>query len=810
MGLAREGSARTEQTSVDSGNIGQRVWRYIRQQNSADPARLRAKAVIDCTRDYTYAQMFAEWERYARVFTGLGITGKNGSRVAIGGTISAEPLFAFYGLNMTGAEVSMFSYPDFLPGGQWKTMLEKEKITDLILSDIMISPERWPEFQRVREELGLRNVLLLHSRLGGPCVGPAEIAYNEYNYHALKNLDSTTFMSALFPVFADTEIALAPDDPDHIAFITHTSGTTKGTRKPLPFTERAINIVTTNLTKASVLKTFNNNQKRIAPSFDFSSFLCMGGVVNASLASGDTVVLTFFGFMHPKFYRAVKYHRLSVFFTSGFMFDSWMKQDDFDADFSSLKVLSCGGSYLSPEKLRKYEDFARKHGYRGAVSRGYGMSETGGAQLTVPLGCHDDILGYPHPEENFLVFDEGDGRFHTAGEGERTGILYIHSDSMCLNTLDGETLFEYTVIDGRNFICTNDEVRVNPDGSFSYAGRADRYFANNMGVSFNPGLVEKLLSRQPGIEKCAVVPVLDKRIHDTVPILYVIPEAAGGAGVESVRRALVKIYIEDGLLAECCLPAQFVIVDRIPCNANGKIDVYRITRDRLKGEAYNIVPVKTEGSVSDLSLDLSEQLDSNTGGTLPEGMGSGSALGIYELFNPAPPSKGAAGEDRPLPFNDWWKGADSTRRFSDMSNMFSFFDNQQNLFMNMMNMMNGNDRTPGEDAAMPMAAFMQQAFKMQMQFMQSMCMMPLCMMQTMSTMLGKFPGDAAPEKAAPEKAATGQAGGFKIGDMEIPPEILGTLLSMDMSPENLEKLQKLLDFVFELMPQSKKATETEE
>ena len=140
-----------------------------------------------------------------------------------------------------------------------------------------------------------------------------------------------------------------------------------------------------------------------------------------------------------------------------------------------------------------------------------------------------------------------------------------------------------------------------------------------------------------------------------------------------------------------------------------------------------------------------------------------------------------------------------------MSNMFSFFDNQQNPFINMMNMMNGNDRTPGEDAAMPMAAFMQQAFKMQMQFMQSMCMMPLCMMQTMSTMLGKFPGDAAPEKAA-----TGQAGGFKIGDMEIPPEILGTLLSMDMSPENLEKLQKLLDFVFELMPQSKKATETEE
>ena len=74
--------------------------------------------MIDCTREYTYAQMFTEWERYARVFSALGITGENKSRVAIGGTISAEPLFAFYALNMTGAEVSMFSYPDFLSGGQ--------------------------------------------------------------------------------------------------------------------------------------------------------------------------------------------------------------------------------------------------------------------------------------------------------------------------------------------------------------------------------------------------------------------------------------------------------------------------------------------------------------------------------------------------------------------------------------------------------------------------------------------------------------------------------------------------------------------
>ena len=87
----------------------QSIWSYIRQRRSADPSFPEKTAVIDCTREYSYAQMFEEWERYARVFSALGMTEANASRVGIAGTISAEPLFAFYGLNMTGAEVSMFS-----------------------------------------------------------------------------------------------------------------------------------------------------------------------------------------------------------------------------------------------------------------------------------------------------------------------------------------------------------------------------------------------------------------------------------------------------------------------------------------------------------------------------------------------------------------------------------------------------------------------------------------------------------------------------------------------------------------------------
>lgn len=794
MTLSDQASKQLAERFADGSINEQGVWSYLREANSSSAERLQATAIIDCTREYTFAQMFAEWERYARVFGALGMTGEEGSRVAIGGTISAEPLFAFYALNMTGAEVSMFSYPDFLPGGKWETMAEVEHVTDLVLSDIMISPDVWPKILEAKERLGIRNVVLLHSRLGGPCAGPAELIYNEANYRMLRALDGVVFMSDLLPRYQDAELCLGSGDPQRIAIITHTSGTTKGTRKPLPYTNWSVNQVATgfvNLMHATDDEARRRAPLRIAPSFDFSSFLCMCGAVNAYLVIGGTVVLTFFGFMHPKYIRAIEYYRLEVVFTSGFLFDSWINRTDIDdVNFSSVRSIACGGSYVSLDKLQKYEAFARAHGYAGGIARGYGMSETGGAQLATPDGCHDDIVGFPQPEEDYLIFDENDGAYHRASEGERTGVLYITSPTMCLNVLDGQTLFEFTQIDGRSFICTNDLMRVNADGSFSYAGRADRYFVNNEGVRFNPAIVEQRLSDQPQVEACAVVPVLDKRIHDTVPALYVVPEDKGSQAAKQVHDALAAVYFTEGLIATSNLPSQLILVDSIPCNANGKIDIYRITRDRLQGEAYDLIPVHTDGKVTDVALELNEQLNSITGGTLPEGMGSGSALDIYGLFNAPSAKRGAAFAPfprPPIPFSNLRSSLIGRSPFMDTS----------------------NPSAPTSATSMPALQLMQQACNLQMQIMQCMCLMPLSVMQAMTNAVAQVASAGAPGAQPGEEvgahAASARPAGFKLGNWELPPELLSMLLNIDMSPENLEKLQRTLDFAFEALPQPSNA-----
>ena len=137
--------------------------------------------------------------------------------------------------------------------------------------------------------------------------------------------------------------------------------------------------------------------------------------------------------------------------------------------------------------------------------------------------------------------------------------------------------------------------------------------------------------------------------------------------------------------------------------------------------------------------------------------------------------------------------------------MFDFFNNQPNPFMFMMNMMGCEDAEEGETAGAAPMPFMQQAFMMQMQFMQNMFMMPMQFMQGMAGMMNM--NGAAENAAGP---AAERQGTFKLGNISIPPELLRTLMQMDMSPENLEKLQSVLDFIFEMMPEPKDAGPAQE
>ena len=635
---AAEKERKKVEKRIKDGSISdQKVWACVKERVGFDEDILNRAAVIDCTREYSYRQMFEEWDRYARVFSALDICSDNASRVALCGVVAAEPVFALFGLNMTGAEVSLFSYPDFLPGGMWKDMIEKEKITDLIVSDIMVTPAIFEEINTVKEKCGLRNIIFMHSLMGGPTVGPAELVYNEYNYHMLKRRPNTVFLNDLLEKYKDTPIRYDESKGEKLAFIAHTSGTTHGTRKLLPFTDKVFND-TLNMFPGgyqSLAKGPDRNKPfRIIQVFDMSSVYTLSGMVVFPFAHGDAIVTTFFGFMHPKFIRAIDYYNIDVINLTGFMIDRWLSAGGIgENDFLSLKIVGLSGGYVPPEKMEQYREFFRSHGFKYDILAGYGMSEAGGKVIFAPEENKRDIIGFEKNTDDVRIKDENDGLFYRIEDGPRTGILYRVSDTRCSNELDGTVLFEYTNIDGKDFLCTNDLIRVNEDSSLSFAGRTDKYFVNNDGKKFESGIVDMRMAAHSAINKCAVVPVMEKRIHDTVPVLYVVPKNKGPKAAESVRRAFVDVYVKDKAIDADNIPTQFMLVDEIPLNANGKLDIFRITRDRLQGDAYNLIPVSEGGELTDIKIKHVEHLNSMTAGTLPKGMENNSAYNAFDFFN---------------------------------------------------------------------------------------------------------------------------------------------------------------------------------
>ena len=179
-------STETPQSSGLQIDQNQRAWKFILEANSQDMKQLNRAAITDGNNVYTYRLMFRQWDRYASVFTALGMTGENHARVGVLGSASAETIFVMYALNMVGAEISFVApYMTFRPS-RLKHTIKDEKLTDFIITDDFAMPELISDLFSRKNELGLRNIILLHITVGGPAVPPAMRSAQEAKYMFLK------------------------------------------------------------------------------------------------------------------------------------------------------------------------------------------------------------------------------------------------------------------------------------------------------------------------------------------------------------------------------------------------------------------------------------------------------------------------------------------------------------------------------------------------------------------------------------------------------------------------------------------------
>ena len=591
--------------SLESGElIKQPCWSFIKELNSYSEERLESIAIQDGYRKYTYRQMFRYWERYAEAFSGSDISGKNHSRVALIGTPLTETVFAFYGLNMTGASVSLIYPFDLFDDKQIQSMIEREGITDLLVSELYAFPQLMKRLLRDRELLGLRNIIVLGSPMGGTFGVPALEFIRNTNKALFSELDGGLLMEDLLKEHEAFPISYGKDRSSDSSVILHTTGTVSGMHKPIPMSDMAMNAAVAGFIEAlDTIEEFKKRPKHMISSLtlNMSWVYAMADMLHTPLGLGMEVICLPVGGSNPRYSDAIEYYGINILFTSKSILDSWLKSMP-DIDLSKLKFLFMGGTYISPEFKQQFNEYLRSCGSSARVINGYGLSELGGACTISPPTRNDDSIGTLLPGFKAKIFVEEEEHFYDITDGPRVGVLFLSSPTMSTGRLGDTVFYELTTIDNYDYFNTNDLVRVNDDGSLTCIGRSNKFFVNNEGVRFDAGLVENAISSQPGIVACGIAPELHKTLHDNIPVLYAQMRETGPAALVTLRKALIQVFIKDNMLVDTNMPGQCVVTDNIPLNSSGKVDSKILASGKVTGKRFSVKPVKMDGELKDIVL----------------------------------------------------------------------------------------------------------------------------------------------------------------------------------------------------------------
>jgi crotonobetaine/carnitine-CoA ligase len=207
---------------------------------------------------------------------------------------------------------------------------------------------------------------------------------------------------------------------------------------------------------------------------------------------------------------------------------------------------------------------------------GYGLSESPYALMWPrgerPYGTLGSARQHPELGEiNFARVVGDDGRSVASGE---VGELQLSNPAIMRGyyEMPDETA---AVRDGK-WLRTGDLVRGNPDGTYTFVGRAKEVIRRR-GENLSPAEVEAALERHPSVAEAAVVAVPSELSEDDVKAFVL---AAPDASVD-VRE--LRSYAAEQLAAYK-VPRYVEVVDELPHGPTGRLQKHLLTRARTAGE----------------------------------------------------------------------------------------------------------------------------------------------------------------------------------------------------------------------------------
>ena len=228
----------------------------------------------------------------------------------------------------------------------------------------------------------------------------------------------------------------------------------------------------------------------------------------------------------------------------------------------SLKTLLLGGEAL-PASLVKLLRTA----FGGELHNMYGPTETTIWSTTCRIDGAPDVISIGAPILNTDVYIL-DAQMQPVPAGE-VGDLYIGGDGVARGywkrpELTAERFIADPFKSGNRIYRTGDVARMLPDGNLEFLGRQD-FQVKLRGHRIELGEIESALENQAGVAQAAVV-AHRFREEDVRLVGYVV--AKPGEAVDSIAlRAAMLAKLPDYMV-----PSNFVLLERFPLTANGKID----------------------------------------------------------------------------------------------------------------------------------------------------------------------------------------------------------------------------------------------
>jgi amino acid adenylation domain-containing protein len=240
----------------------------------------------------------------------------------------------------------------------------------------------------------------------------------------------------------------------------------------------------------------------------------------------------------------------------------------------ALRLVVIGGERALPERLRAWRE---RFGGRVRLVNSYGPTETTIVATLCELAAVPEgeaaprhvPIGRPVAGARVYVLDP-------RGEPAPVGVpgeLYVGGAGVARGYLDGpEPTAERFLPDpfaaepGARVYRTGDRVRWLATGELEFVGRTDQQ-VKIRGFRVEPGEVEAVLARQPGVADAVVVARRDEAGREAPRLVaYVVPEP-GAAPTPAELRAALRAE-----LPAYMVPAAWVTLDGFPLTRTGKVD----------------------------------------------------------------------------------------------------------------------------------------------------------------------------------------------------------------------------------------------